>query len=78
MSYDPICDRVEDHKYYRRRAAEEARRAEVALTPEARRSHRDLAEIFGRKAQATETEAMGAPENVMQAMPTGARSSDQR
>lgn len=39
-----------DHRYYNRRAAEEERRAAHAVTPAARERHRELAEMFQRKA----------------------------
>jgi hypothetical protein len=39
-----------DHRYYSRRAAEEQRRANFALTPEARQRHLELANLFGTKA----------------------------
>lgn len=40
-----------DHRYYTRRAAEEERRATRAITPAARDRHRELAEMFHRKAE---------------------------
>lgn len=39
-----------DQRYYSRRAAEEQRRAAQAVTSAARERHRELAEIFARKA----------------------------
>jgi hypothetical protein len=40
-----------DLRYYSRRAAEEDRRAQHAVTQEARRRHRELAELFATKAE---------------------------
>ena len=39
-----------DHRYYTRRAAEERRRANRAITAEARDRHNELAALFARKA----------------------------
>jgi hypothetical protein len=40
-----------DYRYYSRRAAEEQRRATHAVTPAARERHRELADLFARKAE---------------------------
>lgn len=40
-----------DYRYYSRRAAEEERRAAHAVTAAARERHRELAEMFARKAE---------------------------
>lgn len=40
-----------DHRYYTRRAAEEERRAAHAVTQAARERHRELADMFQRKAE---------------------------
>ena len=40
-----------DYRYYTRRAAEEQRRANHAITPEARARHRELADLFETKAE---------------------------
>jgi hypothetical protein len=40
-----------DYRYYTRRAAEELRRANHAITPEARARHRELASLFETKAE---------------------------
>ena len=50
MSQHRQIELADDKAYYSRRAAEEARRAERAITPQAQRSHRELAAIFDRKA----------------------------
>jgi len=39
-----------DFRYFSRRAAEERRRAEFAITPEARQRHKELANLFASKA----------------------------
>ena len=39
-----------DHRYYSRRAAEEQRRADRAITAEARERHCELARLFSHKA----------------------------
>lgn len=40
-----------DYRYYSRRAAEERRRADYAVTAEARERHRELASLFAQKAE---------------------------
>lgn len=40
-----------DHRYYLRRAAEEKRAAQRAITAEARERHRELAILFAGKAE---------------------------
>jgi uncharacterized membrane protein len=40
-----------DHRYYLRRAAEEKRAAQRAITAEARERHRELATLFSSKAE---------------------------
>ena len=40
-----------DHRYYQRRAAEERRAAERAVTAEARERHRELAILFASKVE---------------------------
>ena len=39
-----------DYRYFSRRAAEERRRAQFAITPEARERHKELANLFASKA----------------------------
>lgn len=39
-----------DFRYFSRRAAEERRRAQFAITPEARQRHKELANLFASKA----------------------------
>jgi hypothetical protein len=39
-----------DFRYFSRRAAEERRRAQFAITPEAQLRHEELAEMFAAKA----------------------------
>ncbi len=39
-----------DYRYYSRRAAEERLRAKISVTQEARRRHRELADLFAAKA----------------------------
>jgi len=39
-----------DSRYFSRRAAEERRRAQFAITPEARERHKELANLFASKA----------------------------
>ena len=52
MPYSREIEHADDAAYYRRRAAEEAQRANRAVTPAAKRAHRELASIFERKAAA--------------------------
>ncbi|HEX8642392.1 MAG TPA: hypothetical protein VF702_00600 [Allosphingosinicella sp.] len=40
-----------DHRYYQRRASEERRAAERAITAAARERHRELATLFASKAE---------------------------
>ena len=42
-----------DFRYFSRRAAEERRRAQFAITPEAQLRHNELAEMFAAKAAKT-------------------------
>lgn len=42
-----------DHRYYVRRASEERRAANRAITPEARTRHQELADLFTTKADAS-------------------------
>jgi len=39
-----------DFRYFSRRAAEERRRAQFAITPEAQERHKELANLFASKA----------------------------
>jgi Holliday junction resolvase-like predicted endonuclease len=39
-----------DFRYFSRRAAEERRRAQFAITPEAQQRHKELANLFASKA----------------------------
>jgi hypothetical protein len=48
-----------DFRYFSRRAAEERRRAQFAITPEARLRHRELADMFADKA------AQGVPREAL-------------
>jgi hypothetical protein len=50
MPYDQHLKCSDDRAYYARRADEEAERAKHAVTPEAKRTHSDLAALFKRKA----------------------------
>jgi hypothetical protein len=49
-----------DHRYYSRRASEEQRRANLALTPAARQRHLELANLF-----ATKAAQRAGPDNVL-------------
>ena len=48
-----------DHRFYPRRAAEERRRAAHAVTAEAQRRHRDLAELFAQRVAELEQSMTG-------------------
>jgi hypothetical protein len=50
MPYDQHLKCSDDRAYYARRSDEEAERAKHAVTPEAKRTHSDLAALFKRKA----------------------------
>ncbi len=50
MSYHNEVEHADDRAYYSRRAAEEADRADRAVTLVAKRAHEELAGIFARKA----------------------------
>lgn len=50
MSYDSQIEPTDDGSYYNRRAAEEASRAELAITAEAKQAHQALAAILAHRA----------------------------
>lgn len=47
-----------DHRYYHRRASEERRAAERAITAAARERHRELATLFASKAEQRDAQRM--------------------